>query len=725
VSSRAGAVPGPSTPARPAGPAHLQGRVDAMWRALVELAERRRAGVAPGDQRGRGLVVTDAELDAVVARAAHPADRTAAEGLALAAAELDAAALAAGGSPLTDVGAAFALNDLDIHLLVAAAAAELDDRLGPLLGWLHDDLQRSGVSVGLAFELAGVSLADGAARARLGPDSPLLRHGLVSLEGRAGPLGRRELRVDARVLGHLLGDGRDDPLVAPLRADAVAVDDDRAHLVARAIESDVWCTHVHERPGTSGWSVGAGALARLGLGTLAVDLRRTAPGAELADVVRRSVREATLTRRGLVLGPVEVLIAAEPAAAAWFVDPPCPVVLVGGRRWEPAWSSAFPPLQVDALPLDRAARDDLWARLVAELAPGEGGRRAGAADPEALVEAVAPFHVTAEQALQAATAANLVALATGTAVDAANLRARVREQSSRRLDAATRRVVPRVALDDLVLPDATATTMRRLITWASHRDRVLDDWAMGGKASRGRGMTALFAGKPGTGKTLAAEAVAGSLGLDMYVVDLATVIDKYIGETEKNLERVFTEAQGVDGVLLFDVADALFGKRSAVSDARDRYANVEVAYLLQRMEQFDGIAILSTNLRANLDEAFTRRLDFLVDFPVPDEAERRRLWDAHLAPPAPRADDLDLDFLARTFPVAGGDIRNVTLAAGYAAAVDGTPITMAHLVAALAAEQAKAGRLHVPEDFGDYAALLPARAPSGATAPSPSSSPSR
>ena len=170
---------------------------------------------------------------------------------------------------------------------------------------------------------------------------------------------------------------------------------------------------------------------------------------------------------------------------------------------------------------------------------------------------------------------------------------------------------------------------------------------------RGTGVTALFAGDSGTGKTMAAEVIAGDLGLDLYTVNLATVVDKYIGETEKNLERIFTEASRVSAVLLFDEADAIFGKRSEVRDAHDRYANIESAYLLQRMETFDGLAVLATNLRANLDDAFTRRLDMVVDFPLPDEAARLALWQRCLAPPVPAQDDLDLDFYARSFALAG------------------------------------------------------------------------
>jgi SpoVK/Ycf46/Vps4 family AAA+-type ATPase len=199
----------------------------------------------------------------------------------------------------------------------------------------------------------------------------------------------------------------------------------------------------------------------------------------------------------------------------------------------------------------------------------------------------------------------------------------------------------------------------------------------------------LFAGPSGTGKTMAAEVLARELGLDLYTVDLATVVDKYVGETEKNLDRIFAEAERVNGVILFDEADALFGKRSEVSDAHDRYANVEVAYLLQRMELFDGIAILATNLRSNLDEAFTRRLDSLVDFPEPEEEYRLKLWERSLGTAMPRAGDLDLAFLAESFKLAGGGIRNIVVAAAYAAAEQGQPLSMAHLIRATQREYLK------------------------------------
>jgi SpoVK/Ycf46/Vps4 family AAA+-type ATPase len=203
--------------------------------------------------------------------------------------------------------------------------------------------------------------------------------------------------------------------------------------------------------------------------------------------------------------------------------------------------------------------------------------------------------------------------------------------------------------------------------------------------------------------------VARDLGLDLYVIDLSTVIDKYVGETEKNLDRIFAEADRLNGVLLFDEADALFGKRSEVKDAQDRYANVEVAYLLQRMELFDGLAILTTNLRSNLDEAFARRLDAIVDFPMPEDDDRRRLWDLHLRPGLPRSNDVDLDFLAAAFKISGGNIRNIVLAAAFLAAEEARALSMVDLIRSTEREYRKLGHLVVETEFGDYYPFIAAK----------------
>ena len=236
------------------------------------------------------------------------------------------------------------------------------------------------------------------------------------------------------------------------------------------------------------------------------------------------------------------------------------------------------------------------------------------------------------------------------------------------------------------------------------RSSTSGGWAR--SSSRAPGVTALFAGDSGTGKTMSAEVVARSLGLDLYVIDLSTVVDKYIGETEKNLDRIFVEAERVNGVLLFDEADAIFGKRSEVKDARDRYANVEVAYLLQRMEQFEGLAILTTNLRANVDEAFLRRIDILVEFPLPDPESRARLWAKQLTPELPVADDLDLGFLASAFELSGRQHPQRRPLGRVRGGRGRKAVSMAHIIRATSAEYRKLGRLCVESEFGPYYAQL-------------------
>ena len=261
--------------------------------------------------------------------------------------------------------------------------------------------------------------------------------------------------------------------------------------------------------------------------------------------------------------------------------------------------------------------------------------------------------------------------------------------------------------DDIVLPAANRRHLREVAAQIRHRGTVYGDWAFEERFTLGKGLLVLFTGPSGTGKTMAAEVIANDAELDLFKVDLSQIVDKYVGETEKNLGRVFDGAAGSDAILLFDEADALFGKRSEVRDARDRYANVEVNYLLQRVEEHDGTVILTTNLRKNMDEAFLRRIHLRVDFPFPDEPARKAIW-ASIFPAATPVADLDFDFLS-TLSLAGGNIKNVALTAAFMAADDGDSVEMCHVVRAVQREFQKAGTLVEPEAFGDYQDLLRGR----------------
>ena len=268
----------------------------------------------------------------------------------------------------------------------------------------------------------------------------------------------------------------------------------------------------------------------------------------------------------------------------------------------------------------------------------------------------------------------------------------IRGRAGLALTAGMKLVRPRCEWDDLVLSADRHQQLKEVVERLRHQTRVLDDWGFLSGRSGARGVRLLFAGPPGTGKTLAAEVLAQALDVDLLVVDVSRVVSKWIGETEKNLSAVFDAAERAQAVLFFDEADALFGKRTEVSDAHDRYANLETAYLLARLEKFEGIAILATNLRDNIDGAFVRRLEFVVEFEEPGREERYRLWTGHVPKHAPLAKDVNLYTLAALYPVVGGTIRNAAVAAAFLAAADETQIAMTHFIHAIRREYEKAGR---------------------------------
>lgn len=280
--------------------------------------------------------------------------------------------------------------------------------------------------------------------------------------------------------------------------------------------------------------------------------------------------------------------------------------------------------------------------------------------------------------------------------------AAIRRLASGPLERLARRVRPSVQWDDIVLPPRQLSQLRELSDRYRNRSIVHGDWGLAEFPSPG--LVAMFSGVSGTGKTTAAEIIAGELELDMFKIDLSTVVSKYIGETEKNLEEIFQAAAAGNLVLLFDEADALFGKRSEVNDARDRYANVEVAYLLQRLETFEGLVIMTTNLQNNIDQAFMRRVHVTVDFPLPDPEDRKRIWERVLAG-AP-TENVDLEFLSKRFELPGGSIRNAGLTGAFLAASAGTKVNMDALVLGLKRELQKLGRLTTESDFGDYFHLV-------------------
>ncbi|HEY8788661.1 MAG TPA: ATP-binding protein [Actinopolymorphaceae bacterium] len=663
-----------------AGVDHLLARITGL-EGLVRRAVDRRRGLDPTpDDPFRGLYISDDQIDRLLSDPAPPASPDA----DFLQAEADADAHAAAGSDglagplrLHALAAAFALDESDVRLLLVALAPDLDPRFERFYGYLNDDVTRRRATIGLALELSGGDPTDAADRSRV---TRLADAGLMLVEEPDRPYLGRSLRVPDHVTAHLLGDDRLDPAIRgycppPLPAEPLAL---APHIRLVYLREPV--TGIARNRVTA-----AGP-------TVVLDAERIGADADIAVLARIAAREALILGAHLVVGPVETLAELDPAAIRAFADQACRVVLTGRGTWDPRWSRNV-PLTLDVAEPGPAEQHAVWTAYLA------------GADVDAAAETV-QFRLSPEQVGRAAQAGLLQAAHDGTAVTGEHLRAGARGQNAAGLDRLARRVQPAVGWPDLVLPAEHVRQLRELADRARNRQLVLGGWKMRPGGGRGRGVSGLFAGDSGTGKTLAAEVIAAELGLDLYVVNLATVVDKYVGETEKNLERIFTEAAGVNGVLLFDEADAVFGKRSEVRDAHDRYANVETAYLLQRMESFDGIVLLTTNLRANVDEAFTRRLDAVVDFPMPDDTHRLRLWDRCLGSALPRAGDLDLEFCAKAFELSGGSIRSIALTAAYLAASADRPVEMADLVRAVHQEYRKLGRLSGESEFGRYHELL-------------------
>ena len=281
-----------------------------------------------------------------------------------------------------------------------------------------------------------------------------------------------------------------------------------------------------------------------------------------------------------------------------------------------------------------------------------------------------------------------------------------RTHSNQGLGLLARKITPRYTWSDLVLPADRFAQLHEMCHHVRYGPIVYEQWGFDRKLSGGKGLNVLFAGQPGTGKTMAAEVLATDLGLELYKIDLSSVVSKYIGETEKNLEKIFREGQTSNAILFFDEADSLFGKRSQVKDSHDRYANIEISYLLQRMEEYDGIVILATNLRKNLDDAFIRRLHGAIEFPMPEEPDRLEIWQRTFPPEAPIAPDADFSFFAKQFKLSGGNIKNIVLESAFFAAQEGTSIGMSHLVRATRREHQKIGKLIHEADFGPYYHLV-------------------
>jgi hypothetical protein len=591
---------------------------------------------------------------------------------------------------------ALGLDLLEAAVLAVCAAAELNPRYGRLYAYLQDDVTRKLPSprlVGQLLEGEGLSSADVMAAFDAGGK---LRHlGAVKLLGDAQtPLAERPVKVADRLAAALLGGRMDEsaqsarmrfvdlPVHAPGREEAVEI---VAALLSRPSHLPVVLA------GPDADSLLATAFAKP---LIAVHVRDLGDREVLAEATLASVLEG----RPLIFEGLEDVEPSERARLLRAIEQrPERTVLAAPTRSAALALGERTVLLVESAPPSFAERRQAWADLTGALQPGD---------------VAAKFRLSMGQIVEAAEVARLAATARGAAVpEAADLDLGARQASSSRLGELAARLPPGFRWDDLVVPERQRELLQSISAYLRHRDRVLSDWGYERTVARTQGLKVLFAGESGTGKTMAAQVLAAELGLEIFRVDLATTVSKYIGETEKNLDRIFGAAEGSNAILFFDEADALFGKRSEVGDSHDRYANIEVAYLLQKMEGYPGAVILATNFRRNIDDAFVRRLDFVIDFPFPEAEDRRRIWERVLPEQAPRAGDVDLDFLAERFKLSGGAIKNCSLAAAFQAADEDGPIAMRHLVRAVAQEYGKQGRLTLEADFERFHEVIKAGAP--------------
>lgn len=369
--------------------------------------------------------------------------------------------------------------------------------------------------------------------------------------------------------------------------------------------------------------------------------------------------------------------------------------LLSAQPWQP--ELPWEPWQRIELELDvpdTAGRLQLWEHYL------KGQRLSENVSLEALA---IKFALQPGQIAAAAQEAGRLACWEGTSLlDEGLLHRACRAQLSHSLGKTASRVNAAYTWEDLILPPEQKRRLKDACAQVEYRHRVYDQWGFGKKVAYGRGLSMLFTGPPGTGKTMAAQVIANRLGLELYKVDLSGVMSKYVGETEKQLGAVFDEVKKSQSILFFDEADALFGKRSETKDSHDRYANVQTSYLLQKMEEYDGIVILASNFLQNFDEAFKRRIKFIIDFTLPDRDRREQIWRSVLPPDLPRDEDIDFDFLARSLELSGSSIKNIAVSAAFLAAAEGVPMGMVHLLLAAQAEQKKTGKNMGMEELGEY-----------------------
>lgn len=599
------------------------------------------------------------------------------------------------------------LTALESHFLLLCLAPEVDPSFASLYAYAQDDLRRAYATLHLAGLLFGpgtdLALGDGVAHlALMNADGPLARFGLVRMgDGEtAAPHNLRPVGIDERTRDFLLGiPGRDvrvAELVQPL-AD-LPVTPAQANVADQIVQTlqrdEQVVVNLMGRTGTGKAAVAAAVALQLDRIAVKIDAAALSllPD-ERANLLPRLAREALLS--GWIylvdVGELDLHDVALTRLVDQILALPVPTMLGSEDRWPRPLADGRTLLPVTIPKADAQAQALLWRQVLT----GPKETLNGSVD-----QMVEQFDFG-----PSAIAATAAAMGNRGKLAPADLWQASREQARREMGDMAQRIEPLFTWDDIVLPQDVMAQLREMAAQVSSRAKVYERWGFRDKLSRGLGISALFAGPSGTGKTMAAEVLANHLRLDLYRIDLSAVVNKYIGETEKNLRRVFDAAEQGGAILFFDEADALFGKRTEVKDSHDRYANIEVNYLLQRMETYRGLAILATNRKSALDQAFLRRLRFVVDFPFPDATSRQHIWQG-IFPAKAEINGLDFPTLAR-LEVPGGNIRNIAVNAAFLAADAGEPISMGHILRAARREYTKIDRLVTAAEFGSHGEVRP------------------
>ncbi|MDF2959242.1 MAG: hypothetical protein K0S39_977 [Paenibacillus sp.] len=637
--------------------------------------------------------------------------------------------------PLPAAARIFGLQDLERNCIMTALAVELDRKYERVFGFLLDDLTCKHPNTGLLLQLSCRHAADmSQARAALAPSGTLAKYFFHKDEADSSRSLLSKLTVlDRRMVRFLLDGGAAEPSEAvarvtqrftgasplePLRIDAGL--QQRLQSFVRGMYAPERTSrkrlafHIWGPPG-AGKQLQAKHCCRA-FGKLAIFadaagmLLEERPFAELLDDV---LREAILQQAVLCFTHVEALFPEEPDAPARHKQ----------RSFYRSLNSYGGLLFLLAEKQLKLASDlkERWL-IDMELAVPESGKREELWKSYAVESGVEgtidwrvigdKFRFTPGQIRRAFSLAqgftewHGTGAAEGTApapaysgMDEKALYKACFMQVQHRLEKKASRIQPKYTWDDIILPGEQKEQLRNACNQMKYRSIVYGEWGFERKLAYGKGLSMLFAGPPGTGKTMSAQVVAKELQLELYKIDLSQVISKYIGETEKNLHEIFQEARLSNAILFFDETDALFGKRSEVKDSHDKYANIETAYLLQKMEEYEGISVLATNLLGNIDEAFIRRINYIIKFPFPDADYREKIWRSMFPKEAPLGDDVDFKLIAGKFSIAGGSIKNIAVSSAFLAADSGTPIGMRHLLQAVKHELLKTGKILTKDEL--------------------------